>query len=156
MLLVAPTEQGSGTSISSSMLNPQPLVGPMPDTATVELIELPMYLELDNITVTIYHPVPEQCDDTPFITASLAQIDSLNPGKHRWIALSRDLKKKLAWGDTVVLSGDDIPTEYLGEWYVQDVMNKRFTNSIDLLVDYSVKTGKWNDATIKFQDPVWN
>ena len=45
------------------------------------------------VTVTIYHADPKQTDDTPFITASNKTIDSLNPAKHRWIAVSRDLEK---------------------------------------------------------------
>ena len=38
-----------------------------------------------SVTATIYHAVPGQTDDTPFITASNKVIDKDNPGGHRWI-----------------------------------------------------------------------
>ena len=45
------------------------------------------------VTATIYHAVPEQTDNTPFITASNSIINAENPQGHRWIAVSRDLEK---------------------------------------------------------------
>ena len=44
------------------------------------------------VTATIYHAVPGQTDDTPFVTASNSKINPENPQGHRWIAVSRDLE----------------------------------------------------------------
>ena len=45
------------------------------------------------VTLTTYTIDPLQTDDTPLITASGFKLDSINPRKHRIIAISRDLKK---------------------------------------------------------------
>ncbi len=84
------------------------------------------------VTVTMYHPVPNQTDATPYITASGFQLNRKNPKKHRIIAISRDLRKKLNFGDTVILQGIG---KWDGEYVVHDVMNKRFRNRIDILIN---------------------
>ena len=99
------------------------------------------------VVATIYHPVVGQTDDTPFITASGGIIDPDNPGKHRWLAVSRDLEELgLKMGTMVCI---DNAGDMNGDWIVMDRMNKRWTNKIDFLVDYSVKGGKWEDVKIQ-------
>jgi hypothetical protein len=44
------------------------------------------------VNATVYNAVPNQTDSTPLITASNKKIDADNPGKHRWLAVSRDLE----------------------------------------------------------------
>lgn len=102
------------------------------------------------VTVTVYHAVPEQTDSTPFITASGARIDPDAPGDHRWAALSRDQLVEYGggpyrFGDIIHLKGAGI---WDGPWIVHDTMNKRFTNRMDLLVDESVRFGKYEGAII--------
>jgi hypothetical protein len=36
-----------------------------------------------------------------------------------------------------------------GVWEIQDVMNKRYTNSIDFLVENTRRLGKWKGVKIK-------
>jgi 3D (Asp-Asp-Asp) domain-containing protein len=48
------------------------------------------------------------------------------------IAISRDLKKKFKFSDSVLISNAG---KYDGVYVVEDVMNKRFTNKIDILVN---------------------
>ena len=98
------------------------------------------------VTATIYHAVPAQTDDTPFVTASNSHINPDNPQGHRWIAVSRDLEKLgFTFGVEVWIEGADI---YDGVWTVQDRMNKRWTKRIDFLVNKDVRGGKWNNVKI--------
>ena len=84
------------------------------------------------VTLTTYTIDPLQTDSTPLITASGFKLDSINPRRHRVIAVSRDLKRKLKFGDKVRLSNAG---RFNGVWYVRDLMNKRFKNKIDVLIN---------------------
>ena len=98
-------------------------------------------------TITIYHADPSQTDDTPFITASNSVIDSLNPAKHRWVAVSRDLELLgFTFGKKILIEG--INNELDGEWEIQDRMNKKWKKRIDLLVNKNRKHGKWYNIKI--------
>ena len=100
------------------------------------------------VTVTIYHADPKHTDDTPVTTASNKHIDSLNPAKHRWIAVSRDLEKLgFTFGACVYIEG--INEELDGEWEVQDRMNKRWEKRIDLLVNKDRICCKWENIKLK-------
>ena len=98
------------------------------------------------VTATVYNAVPNQTDSTPLITASNKKIDADRPGKHRWLAVSRDLE---AFGFTF---GAKVCVENAGEmngiWMVEDRMNKRFTKKVDFLVDNSIILGKWSNVKI--------
>lgn len=86
------------------------------------------------VTITKYNPVESQCDSDPTITADNSKIDLnlLNSYKIRWMAVSRDLLDILSMGDTVSVVS---PNQRInGNWVVHDVMNKRYSNRIDLLV----------------------
>tara|TARA_B100000073_G_scaffold287590_1_gene249475 strand:- start:257 stop:595 length:339 start_codon:yes stop_codon:yes gene_type:complete len=99
------------------------------------------------VTVTIYHADPKQTDDTPFITASNKNIDSINPAMHRWIAVSRDLEPLgFTFGACVYIEG--INKELDGEWEVQDRMNKRWKKRIDLLVNKDRMCCKWDSIKL--------
>lgn len=106
----------------------------------------------DTVLITWYNPSEDQCDSDPLITADMSVIDleELKNRNIRWIAVSRDLLKTYSLGDTVTI---DSPNQRVnGEWVIHDVMNKRFTKRIDLLVSeddtyYGLKMPKV--ATIK-------
>lgn len=90
-----------------------------------------------HVTVTCYQPVKEQCDENPLITADGSKIDlhKLKQGKIKWCAISRDLlwlfpKNK---PKRVHIHG-------YGIYEVRDVMNKRFTHRVDILLHPSDKT----------------
>ena len=84
------------------------------------------------VSVTMYTVDEKQTDSTPLLTASGFEIDSLRPKKHRIIAVSRDLKKKLKFGQRVRVEG-------IGKWdgvyRVEDLMHSRWKNRIDILIN---------------------
>ena len=84
------------------------------------------------VTVTTYTASTNETDSTPLITASGFKLDSLNPAKHRIIAVSRDLKSKWKFGTRVKILNAGI---YNGVYQVLDVMNKRFKSRIDILIN---------------------
>jgi 3D (Asp-Asp-Asp) domain-containing protein len=83
------------------------------------------------VTLTTYSPTVEQTDSTPLITASGFKINESNPKRHRIIAVSRDLKRKYKFGTKLRIKGAG---KYDGTYTVRDVMNKRYTKRIDILV----------------------
>lgn len=98
------------------------------------------------VVATIYHAVPGQTDDTPFITASNKKINKDNPAGHRWIAVSRDLEKLgFTLGTKVCVENAG---KMDGEWTIEDRMNKRWTKKIDFLVNTDMKYGKWKNVKI--------
>lgn len=84
------------------------------------------------VSLTTYTTDSNQTDSTPLITASGFKLDSLNPKKHRVIAISRDLKELFSFGDKVILSNAG---KYNGIWFIHDLMNKKWKNKIDILIN---------------------
>ncbi len=101
------------------------------------------------VTLTTYSTSAEETDDSPNITASGFEIDEDNPKKHRIIAVSRDLKRKLRFGEKVILSNAG---RFNGIWYVRDLMNNRFKNKIDVLINEDEKHTKMHKVIIKKLD----
>lgn len=86
---------------------------------------------ITHVTLTCYQPVKYQCDNSPLVTADGSKINlhKLKQGKIKWCAISRDLlwlfpKNK---PKRVYIDGH-------GYYEVRDIMNKRFTHRIDLLL----------------------
>jgi 3D (Asp-Asp-Asp) domain-containing protein len=102
-------------------------------------------LESISVTLTTYTTSVKETDSTPNITASGFKIDTLNPMKHRIIAVSRDLKKKWKFGTKVRITGAG---KYDGTYYVRDVMNKRYKKRIDILIGKNHKQIKLKDIKI--------
>ena len=101
--------------------------------------------EFQIVKVTTYTTDPAQTDATPFITASGFKLNKKNPKKHRIIAVSRDLRKKLKFGDKVRLEGTG---KYDGIYYVHDLMNVRFRNRIDILINPTDKPTMFKKAKL--------
>jgi 3D (Asp-Asp-Asp) domain-containing protein len=99
----------------------------------------------DVVTVTTYTPSVEECDSTPNITASGFKIDTLNPKRHKIIAVSRDLKRKWKFGTKIRITGIG---KHDGTYIVKDVMNKRFKKRIDILVGKQDKQFKFTNIKI--------
>lgn len=89
-------------------------------------------LHVEEVTVTTYTTDPKQTDSSPFVTASGFRLNRKNPKKHRIIAVSRDLQSSFKFGDRVKLIGAG---ELSGIYTVHDVMNKRFRNRVDVLIN---------------------
>jgi len=98
-----------------------------------------------DVTATVYNAVPEQTNDDNFTTASMYKLDSINQYKHKIIAVSRDLLKVYPFGSRVYIHGTK---DYDGVYKVEDLMNKRYKNSIDILINIDMKLGKWNNVTL--------
>jgi 3D (Asp-Asp-Asp) domain-containing protein len=94
--------------------------------------KVPKEVEYYTVQATVYSTNPKETDSTPNITASGFRLDPYNPKKHKIIAVSRDLKQKLGFGKRVRIEGAG---KHNGEYTVRDVMNKRWTNKIDILIN---------------------
>ena len=106
------------------------------------------YISIDRATT--YYCEASQCDNNPFTTADGSTIDpvKLRNKEIRWCALSRDLiwdeyrqgihsegfRGIYEFGDTIIVYSKTCP-QINGKWVVHDTMNKRYTNSIDFLID---------------------
>lgn len=93
----------------------------------------------NKVTLTTYTIDSSQTDSTPLLTASGFKLDSINPKKHRIIAVSRDLKKKFKFGEKVLIENAG---RFNGVWKVHDLMNKRYKNKIDVLINPTDKHTK--------------
>lgn len=109
----------------------------------------PWVLVASDVVTTVYNAVPNQCDSTPNYTASGFKLDLTNVAAHKIIAMERTFMKELGlkYGDVVKIEGTG---KYDGVWQIQDTMNKRYAgqHKIDLLVDKSVKLGKWYNVKL--------
>ena len=101
------------------------------------------------VTVTMYHPVPEQTDDTPNITADGTVIKVNNASDYRYVAVSRNMLVNyggfLAYGDYVFVDAG-IKS---GVYQVCDTMARRWMNRIDILETPGVKPYKYKEASIR-------
>ena len=117
---------------------------------TEKKVEVKVVDEFEKVvTLTTYSTTKGETDDSPNITASGFEIDEDNPKKHRIIAVSRDLKRRLRFGEKVVLSNAG---RFNGVWYVRDLMNSRFKNKIDVLINPNDKQTKMFGVVIKRLD----
>jgi len=103
------------------------------------------------VSATVYYPEPGQTDATPLITADGSRISKKNPGKHRWLAVSRDLHRRwgghFSYGDSLWVSG--ISEKLDGLYVVRDVMSRRMRNRIDILVGRKDQVmGRWQNVQI--------
>jgi 3D (Asp-Asp-Asp) domain-containing protein len=101
------------------------------------------------VTVTIYHPVPGQTDSTPNIVASGKKINIKKARYYRYIAVSRDLHVRwggpLSFGEIVYLEGAG---DLSGYYIVEDTMNARFKNRVDILRSPGDPLAKFERATL--------
>ena len=74
------------------------------------------------VTVTAYNPTTDQCDADPLIAASMRKVRSGT------IAVSRDLFNQ-GW-----VFGRKVRIEGYGIFEINDLMNKRFTQRIDIFM----------------------
>ena len=98
------------------------------------------------VTLTTYHAKVGQTDSSPFVTASGFKINKRNPENDKIIAISRDLKDRFKFGDSVLISNTG---KYDGVYYIHDVMNKRFTKKIDILINSKDSGDKLHNVVMK-------
>ena len=101
------------------------------------------------VTVTMYHPVSGQTDDTPNITADGSIIRINNASEYRYIAVARNMLIRnggfLNFGDYIWLDAG----KKSGVYQVRDVMNKRFVNRVDILETPGTIPYKYNEASLR-------
>jgi 3D (Asp-Asp-Asp) domain-containing protein len=102
-------------------------------------------MDIKTVTLTTYRPSIKETDSSPEITASGFKINMKNPQQHRIIAVSRDLKKFLKWGSKVRIIDAG---RFDGVYSVHDVMNKKYTKTIDILIGWKQKPIKLNNVKI--------
>jgi 3D (Asp-Asp-Asp) domain-containing protein len=137
ILLLFPKTVGNGKFISQ-----------IPRNEPIQLVE-PIVVDMEIVTLTIYSPIEGQTDSTPNITASGFKIDLDNPRKHNIIAVSRDLKRKWKFNQKVRVKGAG---KYNGVYTIKDVMNKRHTKRIDILVNKDEKPVKLHNVEVTLID----
>jgi 3D (Asp-Asp-Asp) domain-containing protein len=91
------------TSILTLLLSMSPLIIETGETSNIFKypLKISKSISYETVTLTTYSATIGQTDSTPHITASGFKIDTINPKKHRIIAVSRDLKKKWPFGTKV-------------------------------------------------------
>ena len=103
----------------------------------------------EQVKATMYHPVEEQCDDTPLITADGSKIDPYNVSNWNWIAVSQHMLTRnggpLNYGDTVYIFGTKHKD---GMYVVKDCMHKRKTNQIDFLESLGTPQYRYDNVVI--------
>mgnify|MGYP003119867315 FL=1 len=103
----------------------------------------------EEIKATMYHPVEEQCDDTPLITADGSKIDPHKVSNWNWIAVSQHMLTRnggpLNYGDTVYIFGTKHKD---GVYVIKDCMNKRKTNQIDFLESLGTPQYRYDNVVI--------
>ena len=97
-----------------------------------------------SVTATVYNAVEEQTNSDPGHTASMFKLDLSNPYRHRIIAVSRNLLKEFPMHSKVRITG----TSYDGIYVIEDKMNKRYVDRIDILINIGMKIGKWKNVKI--------
>ena len=102
-----------------------------------------------DVTVTMYHPIPNQTDSTPNITADGTKINIWKASEYRYVALSRDLLSRWGgpfdYGDYIVIEGIG---ENSGIYQVRDTMNPKHTNRVDILKTPGSSQFKYTDVTM--------
>lgn len=104
---------------------------------------------IHEVTVTMYHPVPEQTDSTPNITADGTRFTINKASQYRYVAVSRNMLKR--WGGFLDY-GDYIWVEAgskSGVYQVRDTMNPRFVNYIDILESPGTRPYKYDNAKMR-------
>lgn len=106
------------------------------DSVEVSSVETPK--EMFIVSGTYYNVDSTQCEGDPTVTAdgSIIDLQKLNSGDIRWVALSRNLLKR--WGGRFDF-GDKIKVEHkdsriAGIWTVRDCTAARHHNHIDFLI----------------------
>jgi len=101
------------------------------------------------VTVTMYHPVAGQTDNTPNITADGSVIKINNASEYRYVAVSRNMLVShggfLTYGDYVYVNAG----RKSGVYQVRDTMARRWVNRIDILETPGVKPYKFKEASIR-------
>jgi len=141
-LFHANTEKSEVLRVNNELANLNQSTNAKIDSLGLILSGMKDFLIPKTITrLTAYWAVEEQTDSTPDRTADQTRFYPQYASRYKFCAVSRDL---LSTG--FVEYGDFILVPEYGIFQVRDTMNRRFTNTVDLLTD----KGTWikNDGDI--------
>ena len=110
-------------------------------------------VQQDTVTVTTYRLTARENGPYGNVLASGFKANKKHPGAHRVVAVSRDLLGQYPFGTFIRIKGAG---NFDGIWRVEDVMAKRWTKKIDLLINFNVKTNKFNNVIIDKYETVCN
>lgn len=97
------------------------------------------FIQIDTVTITVYNAVKGQTDDDPLTTATGFKIRNIfNPP--RILAVSRDMLDTYPYHSWVNICCDCM---YNGLYQVEDTMNKRIKNTVDILISPDEDIGIW-------------
>ena len=87
--------------------------------------------QITHVTLTYYQPVKAQCDNNPLVTSDGSKINlkHLKSNRIKWCAISRDLLYLFPKGKP-----KRVHIEGYGIYEVHDIMNRRHTHRIDILI----------------------
>lgn len=98
----------------------------------------------NDVIVTVYNAVPEQCNNDIQHTASMFKLNLNNVASHKIVAMERTFMKELGlkYGDVIKIEGT-YKGKQDGVYQIQDTMNKRFAgqHKVDILVPNNIKYG---------------
>lgn len=115
------------------------------ETKTLYGISIDNLIDTTIVKVTIYWGYKKSN-----ITADGFKFRAHDGGKHKIIAVSRDLLKVYPLGSKVIVSGTGILD---GIYTVKDKMAKRWTNKIDILVNKNYDLVSFKDIKLIKIDP---
>lgn len=100
-------------------------------TIVLTFVSIVATATVTHVTLTYYQPVKAQCNSEPLITAdgSRINLNHLRRGRIKWCAISRDLLWLFPKGKP-----KRIYIEGFGVFEVRDIMNRRFTHRVDILI----------------------
>lgn len=116
---------------------------------TINTIPIDNLSKYYTVNATVYNATENQTDRTPLITTDGTDLYGKDIEQLRILAVSADMLRRnggvFDFGDAVYVEGTG---KYDGVWYIHDVMNYRYTKSIDFLVLKGVSLGKWSGVKI--------
>lgn len=89
---------------------------------------------MDDVRITYYEPVAEQCWGDPLVTANGSRIDTvaLRNKEIHWCAVSRDIEEDFPMGSEIEIFISE-GHRWNGIWKIMDRTSARLTNTIDIL-----------------------
>ena len=98
------------------------------------------------VTATTYKLIPADQGKWGTKMASGYKVNVRHPGRNRVVAVSRDLLEAYPFHTYIQVTGTG---KYDGVWLVEDVMNPKWHNRIDMLIGYKTRQDKFENVKIE-------
>ena len=96
------------------------------------------------VSATVYYPTGQPTyDGTAIIRKAIPHL--------AWCAISPDVLRKSGWhmGDTLLVSGGQLPCYFKGLYVLHDLTNRRLRNRVDILVPAGSYSDRWDKVKIR-------